>query len=197
MLDYHRKNGWTIIKSKLAAATFSMKETNGRIWVKAFRGPTSCKPSFFYTFKNMQVAEENALAFVKQCQEREAYQAREAAEKKANRAALKASNHWTVGDTVYTSWGYDQTNVDFFQIVALKPRSVVVRQVSVNCSDNGGPSGGLIAPRRFEFVGPEIFCPLDVNGSFSAGPCWNKERPAFRHPCYKWNGKAKYTSSNH
>jgi len=35
------------------------------------------------------------------------------------------------------------------------------------------------------------------NGRFSAGPCWDKDRPSYRHSCYKWEGRAMYTSSDH
>ena len=38
---------------------------------------------------------------------------------KANKFGIK------VGDLFYSSWGYDQTNVDFFQVVALSGESSV------------------------------------------------------------------------
>lgn len=47
-----------------------------------------------------------------------------------------------IGDIFYTSWGYDQTNIDFYQVVALRGKhTVVVRQnnsKSVMCSDYTG-----------------------------------------------------------
>lgn len=37
-----------------------------------------------------------------------------------------------VGDVFYTSWGYDQTNVNFFQVIALKGKcSAIVREVAL------------------------------------------------------------------
>ena len=101
-----------------------------------------------------------------------------------------------VGDFFYSSWGYDQTNVEFFQIVEVKPRSVVVRQILENNSDHGQPGGGRTAPRRYEYTGPKIHCPINEGGRFSAGPCFGKPKPAFRHPCHKWDGRSVYTSSD-
>lgn len=34
-----------------------------------------------------------------------------------------------VGDIMYTSWGYDQTNVDFYQVVRVRGRSVYVCEI--------------------------------------------------------------------
>ena len=35
-----------------------------------------------------------------------------------------------VGDVLYTSWGYDETHVDFYQVVEVKDKSVVVCKIS-------------------------------------------------------------------
>lgn len=55
-----------------------------------------------------------------------------------------------VGDLFYSSWGYEQTNVDFFQVVALVGAcSVRVRQVSPKMIDEIGVSG-MSSHRRYE-----------------------------------------------
>jgi hypothetical protein len=107
-----------------------------------------------------------------------------------------AADHWTVGDVVYTQWGHNQTNVDFFQITQIKAKSVIVRQIAENSSDRGGPSGGRKAPRRYEFIGPDIHCPLTKGGHFNAGPCGARVvLPMYRQRCFKWTGAAVNTSS--
>lgn len=196
-IEAKRRAGWKIIKSKLAAVTFALDESKGRVWLMGWRGSVRVKASFFFTFPSLDRAEKYAAEFVQSAVKIEAMTTARKEEKKAKRADLKAEKFWTVGDVVHTSWGYDQTNVEFYQIVKVKPRSVVVRQVTVNCSDRGQPGGGKMAPRRFEFKGPEIACPLDVDGNFTAGPVYGKEtRPSYRHHCSRWNGKAVYCSSD-
>lgn len=195
-INFYRERGWQIMVSKLAAVTFAVERNGDRINLKAWTGKTAVKTSFYYTFSTAARAEKYAADFVQTIKARQERKAREAAEKSAARAALKASDHWTVGDTVYTSWGYDQTNVEYYQVTRVLARSVAVRQIAANSSDHGQAGGGKIAPRRYEFVGPEFLCPLSEYGHFSAGPCYNKETPSFRHQVTKWDGKAKYTSSD-
>jgi hypothetical protein len=198
VINYHRSSGWTIIRSKIATVTFATRPSvrnPEHIWVKAWKGSAKV-PAWNYTFSTKARAEAAAKDLVESVRRSETRRAEQVAERKAKRAALKASDHWSVGDVVYTSWGYDQTNVEYYQVTSIKAKSVMVRQISVNSSDRGQPGGGKVAPRRYEFVGPEIFCPIDENGRFTAGPCWGKDKPSYRHSCYKWSGKAVYTSSD-
>lgn len=45
-----------------------------------------------------------------------------------------------VGSVFVSSWGYDQTNVDFYKVVGLTPKGVKVQQwSSATVSDDGGP----------------------------------------------------------
>lgn len=58
-----------------------------------------------------------------------------------------------VGDIYYSSWGYDQTNVDFYQVVALKGKhTAVIRQIA-NDYLGGCEMQGMVRPRRNVFEG--------------------------------------------
>jgi hypothetical protein len=198
-VEADRAAGFTIIRSKIAPVVFAFKTLgdNGRVWLKAYRGK-GVRTAANYTFGNMGRAEAYAEEFARTEAAGIARRKAREAEKKAKRSSLKASDFWAVGDVVYTSWGYDQTNVEYYQIVEVKDRSVMIRQVAVNSSDQpGSPYGGQIQPRRNEFVGAAYLSPINEHGGFTAGPTWGKDKPAHRHPAYKWNGKAKYTSSYH
>ena len=52
-------------------------------------------------------------------------------EYKARKAQAKARfvNPYKVGDILHHSWGYDQTNCDFYQVVEVKKASVVLRKI--------------------------------------------------------------------
>jgi hypothetical protein len=39
-------------------------------------------------------------------------------------------NSFNVGDILFNQWGYDQTNVDFYQVVATTAKTVTVRQIA-------------------------------------------------------------------
>ena len=53
------------------------------------------------------------------------------AEAKARKAKARAQfkNPYKVGDILHHSWGYDQTNCDFYQVVEVKKASVVLRKI--------------------------------------------------------------------
>lgn len=193
-----RACGYQIITMKKTGETFARQVSpDGRVSVKGWRKGNNGNPAFYYLFRTEQRAAEFVKKWLAEEAVKSAVKSEYAENKKALRASLKASDYWTVGDVGYTSWGYDQTNVEYFQVVRLLPRSVVVRQVAVNSSDRGGGEGGKIAPRRYEFVGPEQKCPLNENGHFQAGPCYSGTKPSFKHGVSKWEGRAMYCSSNH
>lgn len=61
-----------------------------------------------------------------------------------SRETLKQENKLgiKVGDIFYCSWGYEQTNVDFFQVVALKGKTqVVIKEVSLESEEIDNISG--------------------------------------------------------
>lgn len=59
-----------------------------------------------------------------------------------------------VGDIYYASWGYEQTNVNFYEVVALKgKKTAVIREIAGECI--GGFSWqGKKRPCRGEYIGP-------------------------------------------
>jgi len=52
----------------------------------------------------------------------------EARERKAQARAL-FQNPYRLGDILHHSWGYDQTNCDFYQVVEVKKASVILRKI--------------------------------------------------------------------
>lgn len=196
-LESATRSGYALIRMKSGQVIARQIRPDGRVYVKAWRAGLSGSPAFNYSFRNLERAEVYVREWLAGQQIVTARRAAIAAERQAQRAKFKASDFWAVGDVGYTSWGYDQTNVEFFQVVRVLPRSVVVRQVAENCSDHGQPGGGRTQPRRFEFVGPEQLCPIDERGGFNAGPIYQGEsRPSFRHHVSKWTGRSVYTSSD-
>lgn len=65
-------------------------------------------------------------------------------------------NPFVVGDVYYDSWGYDQTNVDFYQIIEVKAKSVVLQEIGAKsvpgsegmmcCSVEPDPSNKIKEP---------------------------------------------------
>ena len=79
---------------------------------------------------NLETIEDLRPAFDQFLAEREEKQAKANARRDAKRAArADFVNPYSVGDFLYTSWGYDQTNVEFFQVLEVRPTSLKIRKV--------------------------------------------------------------------
>lgn len=90
-----------------------------------------------------------------------------------------------VGDIFYTSWGYDQTNVDFFEVVALKAKAVVVREVaSKTVKEERGADYVAAVPGAY--VGPPMTKVPQMGNSLKIEG----------HHASRWDGKPKYETAS-
>ncbi|MDB6076881.1 MAG: hypothetical protein JWO82_628 [Akkermansiaceae bacterium] len=155
---------------------------SGKLEVKAYRGKAA-RPAWHYNLGLRARAEKYVAEWIAAVAKREEYSAACKREKQAKRAALKAADHWTVADVFYNSWGYDQTNVDYYQITHVGKKSVGFRKVSQSTAEECFMSGPT-QPRRNEFSGEEIRKNLSPDGSIP-----------MKHGCAsKWTGKAVWSS---
>ena len=104
------------------------------------------------------------------------------AEKRASRAAYDATVDFKVGDIVYNEWGYDQTNVDFFKVVEVTKKSVVLVELDSKTTEDGFMCGDTVPNLSNENGKPERHMVTDGNVNFKYG-CGRK-----------WDGKAKRCS---
>lgn len=73
---------------------------------------------------------------------------------KNNQVTLRARNcpMPKVGDLFYSSWGYDQTNIDFYQVTAVKGKMIEAAQIGGK-STYDGPMNGHTSPVPNHFIG--------------------------------------------
>lgn len=108
----------------------------------------SLKPVFNYSFKS----EEHRADYVTE-------QVRRVNGWKNNildrKQAKKEFKHTLkAGDVLVCSWGYDQTNKDFYQVIEVKDKSVIIREIS-NHLIEGEESfmAGRVMPEINHFIG--------------------------------------------
>lgn len=122
---YIPKNSVEIKANDCAAvgyvAPFTQSNGVDRFQAVAFSGKRN-KPDFNYIYKTEAAARE---AIANHAQSRKASEAFKA-EQHAARNNVRAADHYSVGDLLATSWGYDQTNVEFFKVVRVLDKSVEV-----------------------------------------------------------------------
>jgi hypothetical protein len=71
-------------------------------------------------------------------------------------ARRNARHELKVGDVLYRTWGYEQTNVDFYQVVRVpSDRSVVLRKLLADVVRNDALMSGKATPRQDQFHGAQ------------------------------------------
>ena len=58
-----------------------------------------------------------------------------------------------LGDILYSSWGYDQTNIDFYQVTRVLKASVEIRRISSKQGPEDGFMTASVTPVKDYFVG--------------------------------------------
>ena len=111
------------------------------------------------------------------------------ARRKAASALSPVEEGVQVGDHYYTSWGYDQTNVEFYEVVGLTPKGVKVRQVASRNVAEQGPHDSVLAAAGV-YTGPvetKVLRPCGRKGgalSFGHKSAW------------LWDGKPQYVTGH-
>jgi hypothetical protein len=97
-----------------------------------------------------------------------------------------------VGDIFSASWGYDQTNVDFYEVVRLTGASVVVRKIASRDVGGGAAAqwSGKAVPVPGQYTGEEMTKRI-ITGY--------QGRPSFKVTSYSWaslwDGEPEYYST--
>jgi hypothetical protein len=45
---------------------------------------------------------------------------------------------FNIGDVLYSSWGYDQTNINFYQVIKVSEKTLTLRQIEGKVSEESG-----------------------------------------------------------
>jgi hypothetical protein len=75
--------------------------------------------------------------------------------RKAEKATFK--HGFKVGEFLYSSWGYDQTNVEYYQITATTAKTVTFREVKQQGEYNGHAMTGTCSPVANDFLSDKEF----------------------------------------
>jgi hypothetical protein len=117
----------------------------------------------------------------------------------AQRTAMKnfqASDWFKIGDIIVNSWGYDQTNVDFYQVTEVLNKKIRVREISSEIVEATGSMSAYVMPVKDSFCHDTEISLLslkaDINskGEISCRICDPKSYYHF----HKWSGTKEYCS---
>jgi len=159
---YKNNPKWTEITTKVQGIRAFINKTDAAVVL--FHGKKK-NPTRLYKFKSMDqtlvyIDEEIKKQFDRNAQ-KETHKLEKAEQAIKNRANVK------VGDIFHTSWGYDQTNVEFFQVIEKPtPARVIVRPISMQ-SEDASYMSAHVKPIKDSFIGGHKKCTIDYNGNLA------------------------------
>ena len=103
---------------------------------------------------------------------------------------MERTHSLKVGDILTSSWGYEQTNYDFYEVVALNGKSMVTLRKLARKSDETGWLRGTTVPVPGQYVGEPFRRKASASSYNEAYVSINSYAGA-----WKWDGKPEnYTA---
>lgn len=101
---------------------------------------------------------------------------------------MKAAHNWEPGLIVHTSWGYDQTNVEFYEVVELVGKSMVkMERIGAQAAIDGSTGNSMSS-----MVVPD---PEHRTGEFFKSKVSSNSASAkYKQRAWPWSGKPQYCS---
>ena len=114
------------------------------------------KPTQYYAFSTTKLRSEFIERLKEIEDEKEVLKQKRKEEKVKNKAAML--ERIQVGTILCYSWGWEQTNCDFFQVVSKKESKIQMRPIGHKLLENSGGSSmsGYAVPIPNEFIGDEV-----------------------------------------
>jgi hypothetical protein len=167
-------------------AAVYLYERDGRVYALAFGGRRN-KPDFHNRFTNAQHRERVVREYIKNAMKVAAYKTEQAEKRRGFQHSYK------VGDVLSCSWGYDQTNVEFYQVTATTPGTVTIREIAQDTVPDSQQAHGMSENR---VARPGVF--LEKSKAITKRPQYQKDGPGhvpMKHGCCSlWDGRPKYCS---
>jgi len=154
-------------------------DEKGRPCAKGFRGRAQ-KPTFHHYYQSEAQREKSLERWIEG-------EKIEAAQKKKYRDRMKAAHSLEIGQILCCSWGHEQTNVDFYQVVDLPSQYfVTLRKIASEVESSGELSmQGKATAKKDEFIG-EPFKKRPDGENVVTLTSYSFARP--------WNGQPRHVS---
>ncbi len=164
------------------AVVYLYSHNGAGCYAMAFRGSAG-KPEFHHSYRSDAERRAHVAAFLKGVLDSQTRKATAKAEKAAWINPLK------VGEILYTSWGYDQTNTEFYVVTRVSGKRVWIREIAADYEQTGFMSGKSWPRMPIAMVGEETMHIAQSAGS--EGACVKIDH----HYAYQEQGREHYTSS--
>lgn len=148
----------------------------------AYAGKSN-KADFHYHFKTEDQRQQYCNAWMERIAQR---QATRDAHKAIRKEQASQPHHIKAGEIFYTSWGYEQTNVDFYQVISVTAHSVKLLELCQQDKEYPGMMSGYTMPCRNQFKNEKVITCRVTGENF---------RINGRYYAHKWDGQPKHYST--
>jgi len=181
---YIPANSRKVASKKASAVVYVYESAAGSVPMAiAFYGKAQ-KPSWHFLFKSEADRAKRIAKFFAESESIEAYKAKKKAEVKEKMAQPHGLK---IGDILDCHWGYEQSNVDFYQVIALAgQRSVTIQQIASEKEYNQWAAGRCV-PVPGQFIGEPMKKQVSLHNSIKI---------ASYASASMWNGKSVYGQLN-
>ena len=136
------------------------------------------KPDFHYRFRNQAEMEKTITRWIEKVHAIET--------NRANRKSRKSEGHpLKVGRILVCSWGYDQTNTDFYEVTAITDCTATIRPIGSRVAA-GSKGCDYVAPTPGKFTGKPMTKRPTKDGAV---------RIASYASAYPWDGEPRYETA--
>lgn len=133
-----------VTRKDLSGVVYVQKSSSACIIAVGYKGRAK-KPTFNILFRSEIDLKEYIDRFFDSIVFHEAEKLRRKEERKNMIITLRP------GDVLCSSWGYDQTNVDFYQVIDVKNKRIIIREIAGNLEESGNMRG-YTRPCRDAFI---------------------------------------------
>ncbi len=161
------------------AVVYVYNDERGRPCAQVFSGKKA-KPDWHYVFPNEEKRDAQIESHFKAARDRIAA-AEARAEERRKPHTLK------VGDIMVCSWGWEQTQVDFLQIVKTTKSTVTVRRIRSEETEDAGRDCGRCVAVKDSFIDGGVETTYRANAE-------NRLRITSYSNAYLWDGKSMHWS---
>jgi len=144
-----------------------------------------------YVYPTMEDAITYAEKYIAEVERISKKREEEKEKKRLLNADVKASDFYKVGDIVVNTWGWEQTNVDFYEVVEVKNKTILINEIGGSIEQGSEYSHGMacnVLPVKGNFiVGGDSYRLRVKNGG-------TLSNPASYYYMHKWDGRPEYKS---
>jgi hypothetical protein len=171
----------------LGVAYVSLMTPEKDYWqVVAYRG-TAGKPEFNHSFKKREQAEKKVGDWFQSLTAHRDYVGQ-------MRESYNAPHTLKVGDIITNSWGYDQTNVDWYRITRATKHFVWLKPIAAHVEENGFMSGPSVPRIDVSSDDPAQWGFHDLNEPEEQHKATGASVTFRFGSGSKWDGKPRYCS---